>query len=147
VKDYGFTTIDYLNITKGFNSKEVNDYDVILLHGGNPFTIKERMKKSGFHEFLPAAHPLIVTTSGSTMVLSNNFEIFNILYPKMKKDDFVGLALFPCEIIPHYQRYKKKENDIKNFSRGKKIYAIPDGSAIAYNGKNIKLIGPVKILD
>jgi hypothetical protein len=72
-------------------------------HGGNPFSIKDKMNRSGYSEFLLTAKALIITTSGSTLVLSKNFELYKILYPKMKGRDSEGLGLFPFEVISHYQ--------------------------------------------
>lgn len=147
VKEYGFTNIDFVNLKKGFNLDELDSYNVIINHGGNPFTIRNNIKKSGLDKYFLNAKPLIITTSGSSYVLSKNFEIFKILYPKMKGNDPKGLGLFPFEVIPHYQRYRNKKSIITTYSKGKKIYALPDGSAIGYDGKNLELIGNVKFVE
>ncbi len=120
VKEYGFPNVDFIDLTKGINSEELSSYDVIMNHGGNPFRIKEKMNRSGYSEFFLTAKALIITTSGSSLVLSKNFELYKILYPKMKGRDSEGLGLFPFEVIPHYQRYSKKEGVLKNYSKGKK---------------------------
>ncbi|MFW9989188.1 MAG: Type 1 glutamine amidotransferase-like domain-containing protein [Candidatus Odinarchaeota archaeon] len=145
VIDYGFSYVDFLNITKGFKSEELVEYDVFSLHGGNPYSIKSKIIKSNFDDFLRSTKGMIITTSGSTLVVSKSYDIIRILYPKMKMIDTKGLNLFPFNVIPHYQRYKKQENDIINYMKEKTLYTIPDGSAIAYNGENIELIGNVGV--
>ncbi len=145
VIDYGFSHVDFLNIAKGFNLEDLADYDIFSLHGGNPYNIKHKLIKSGFDSFLLSTKAMITTTSGSTLVVSKDYDIFKILYPKMKGTDTNGLELFPYNVLPHYQRYKKQEAEIINYIKEKTLYTIPDGSAIAYDGEEIELIGSVEL--
>lgn len=146
IEDYGFFEVNFTQIQKGFNPKELAIFDVIANHGGNPYNIRDNMEISGYLEYLRATNQLIVTTSGSSLALSNRFDIYKTLYPKMKGNDPWGLNLFPYEIIPHFHRYRKKMKLIKEYSKGKQVYAISDGSAIAYDGKKIEIIGDVSLI-
>lgn len=162
--EYGLDMIEYFEITKETDSKGfefLNKFDILYLHGGDPFRISQQFGISGFHLFLrnlKRSDKIIITTSGSSMVLSESTSLFHVLYPKLKKktskslpDDTEGLHLFPHLVLPHYDRYKKKESVeiIKEYSRKNKttIYAIYDGSAVGYDGNKIEIIGHVVIFE
>ena len=161
--EYGLPTVEYFEITKEMNSdrfKSLNKFDILYLHGGDPFKISQQIRISEFNHFLSSiknSNKIIIGTSGSTMVLSENISLLYSLYPKSKKvsdglpDDMMGLNLFPNTVLPHYNRYKKQNSVeiIKEYSKKNKnkIYAIYDGSAIKYHQKDIEIIGKVVIFE
>ncbi|MDA3850374.1 MAG: Type 1 glutamine amidotransferase-like domain-containing protein [Spirochaetaceae bacterium] len=145
LKDYGFPLVNFLDISKSFSLPSPEEYPVILLHGGHPFQIKYILNKSGFYDFLSSYEGLIITVSGSSCVLSKGFHLIRRFYPSWKGDDSRGYGLFPYEVLPHSQRYKKHQAEILVYSRTEKVYSIPDGSAISYQDGAIELIGNVEI--
>jgi peptidase E len=138
VEDYGFNSVDFLNIRKVAPLQNLHEYSAIVLHGGNPFSIKEFLKISGFDLFFRNYDGLIVTISGSSCVLSRQFSLIASFYPGWKGDDTQGLGFFPYEVLPHSQRYKKKKSEIEVYSQKERLYVLPDGSAVAYDGKTIQ---------
>jgi len=159
---YGLQVVEYFETIKEIDLKGfeyLNKFDILYLHGGNPFRILQQIKISGFDQILSNlknSNKIIIGTSGSSMVLSENISLLYSLYPKTKKkvsnglsNNMMGLNLFPYGVLPHYNKYKKKETVeiIKEYSRRNKtkIYVIHDGSAIIYKEKEIKIIGNVVI--
>jgi peptidase E len=139
--------VDFVNIAKDSLASGLADYDVILLHGGNPFMIKKMLTTAFSPDFFSLANQLIISVSGSTCVLSPEFTLIKTFYPSWEGGDTSGLNLFPYEILPHYNRYRKKDQEIRRYSQHKTLYAIPDGAAVSYDGSNIELIGDVKIFE
>jgi hypothetical protein len=144
---YSLGRVDFVNIAKDSLSPGVADYNVILLHGGNPFMIKRMLTMAFSPGFFSSAKQLIVSVSGSTCVLSREFTLIKTIYPSWEGDDTSGLNLFPYEILPHYNRYCKRIQEIARYSQHKTVYAIPDGAAVSYDGSAIELIGDVKIFE
>ncbi len=116
-----------------------------MMHGGNPTTIKNLLDKSLLNEFLLSVNKLIVTTSGSTCVFSKKFSLIHNFYPSWNNENTLGFNFFPSEILPHFQRYRKEQNEIKQYVKKETVYALPDGSALFYDGNNIRSIGDVEI--
>lgn len=144
---YSLGRVDFVNIAKDSLPPGIDDYNVILLHGGNPFMIKRMLITAFAPDFFSSANQLIVSVSGSTCVLSREFTLIKTFYPSWEGEDTSGLNLFPYEILPHYNRYRKRIQEITRYAQHKTLYALPDGAAISYDGSNIELIGDVKIFE
>lgn len=140
---YSLKHIDFLNLGKGSVPENISDYNIVMMFGGNPSTIKKHIVDTQL-DTLINENSLVVTTSGSTCVYSKSFTLLNSFYPAWKNMDTIGLNYFPYEILPHFQRYKKKK--IEDYALHNKVYALTDGTAISYIRNKIELIGDVKIL-
>lgn len=147
LEPYSFKNIDFINIAKTSMPTDLFSYNVILMHGGNPSTIKSYIDKRLFNNILISENKLVITTSGSTCVFSKKFSLINTFYPSWINKDTLGLNFFPNEILPHYQRYRKKQNEIEGYAEKEKVFALPDGTALVYDGKKIEPIGDVKIFE
>lgn len=146
IESYSFSNVDFLNLEKGFRNHQFSDYNIIIMHGGNPSKIKELIVKVKFDYSIDNENALVVTTSGSSCVFSKSFALLNSLYPAWKNEDSKGLNYFPYEILPHFQRYKKNKKEIETYASYNKVYALTDGTAISYIRDKIELIGDVDIL-
>ena len=144
---YSLGRVKFVNIAKDSLPPGIDDYNVILLHGGNPFMIKRMLTTVFSPDIFSSAKQLIVTVSGSTCVCSREFTLIKTFYPGWEGQDTSGLNLFPYEILPHYNRYRKQIQEITRYAQHKTLYAIPDGAAVCYDGANIELIGDVKNFD
>lgn len=146
--EYGFQDSEFLEITNELTSQDLTEFDILYLHGGDPFKTLQQIRSSGFYRLLQdfyKSQKLIITTSGSSMVLAKDISILLAFYPKSKKkssDDMIGLNLFPHVVLPHFDRYEKKRGleIIKVESKTDKIYALYDGSAIVYHDNKIEII-------
>lgn len=143
---YSLKNIDFLNIGKGTLDKNLSDYTIVILFGGNPSIIKKQIVEVQLDTRIDHENTLVVTTSGSTCVFSGSFALLNSLYPAWKNRDTEGLKYFPDEILPHFQRYKNKRTEIERYALNHKVYALPDRTAISYIRNKIELIGEVKVL-
>ena len=146
IESYSFSDINFLDLNKVSENQTFSDYNVIIMHGGNPSKIKSLITKTKFDNLINNEKALVVTTSGSACAFSKSFALLNSFYPAWKNMDPKGLKYFPNEIIPHFHRYKKKKKEIEKFASRNKVYALTDGTAILYIRNKIKLIGDVKIL-
>ena len=146
IESYSFSNVEFLNLEKGLSNQQLSDYNIIIMHGGNPSKIKELIVKAKFDYSIDNENMLVVTTSGSSCVFSKSFALLNSLYPAWKIEDTKGLNYFPDEILPHFQRYKKKKKEIETYASHNKVYVLTDGSAISYIRNKIELIGDVEIL-
>lgn len=146
IESYSFSNVDFLNLEKASGNQPFSDYNVIIMHGGNPSKIKSLIEEIEFDVLIDNENKLVVTTSGSTCVFSKSYVLLNSFYPAWKGMDRKGLNYFPDEILPHYQRYKKKRKEIEAYASHNKVYALSDGAAISYINNRIELIGDVEIL-
>ena len=144
--DYGFTDTGYLNLNKGFTAEGLKDYDGILLHGGNPFSITTLLRETAFIEYLKNTTKLIITVSGSTCALSKEFSLLASFYPAWNGGEAAGIGIFGYEPLPHLHRYKKHMKEIHEYSRNRIVYGIPDGSAILCVSGDIELLGAAGML-
>jgi peptidase E len=160
--EYGLQTVEYLetaNVTDSEDQELLNEFDIFYLHGGDPFKISRKIRRSGFYRFLKKredSRTIIIGTSGSTMALSKDISLVSLLYPKALKmasavpaDATTGLGFFPYVVLPHFARYKKKKTVemIKKYSKTNRVYTLYDGSAVVYGENNIEIIGPVVVYD
>ena len=144
------------------NHNILNEYDIIYLLGGNPLTIRENIELSGLNNYLTGNnefHGILISVSGSTMFLSQNFSLFKLLKSSVEDtidtyDEMKGLGIFPNQILPHYARYTQRKKDvlsrIKEYSKitGSEIYGLYDGGAIILENAGINIIGKsIKILN
>lgn len=146
LEKYSLENIDFLNIGKDSINEDLSDYNIVVMHGGNPSMIKEHITRVQFDKFINSERTLVVTTSGSSCAFSKRFSLLNSFYPAWKNMGTSGLNYFPDEILPHFQRYKNKQKEIDAYALNNKVYALPDGTAISYLKNKIELIGEVKIL-
>ena len=162
--DYGFEDVEYFKIDKEIGRKEMdylNTFDMFYLLGGDPLKMKQKMQKSGFEKFLQNLKnedKIMISTSGSSMVLSDDFSLLYTFYPKAKKKlskdqstTLSGFALFPHTVLPHFNRYNKKGQleIIKEFSitNNQIVYALYDGCALRYVKNKIESIGNIIIFE
>lgn len=134
-------SVSYLDLE--FESPElINDYDVVVINGGNPFYLLKHIKKwemdSIFKEF--AENYILIGISAGSIILQNTIDLFARFSPEMNDDvnlsDFTGLCLTNHEILPHYSRfvtrYDRFEERAMEYEteRNIKLFRINDGQAL-----------------
>jgi peptidase E len=157
---HGLKDVEYFEIGEEMNSERaefLSLFNILYLHGGDPFKILLQIRRSGFDRFLRGikdSDKIIIGTSGSTMALSKGVSLLSLLYPKAKKTKSRGLSnatrglgLFPDVALPHFERYERRKavELIKKYSKQNPVYAIYDGSAIVYEENKVRPIGPVVV--
>ena len=120
VDDYGFKQVTGLLLSPSLNISALKEYELLLFHGGNPFMIKSIIKQAQIQDYLiNKTDGMMITTSGSSMVCSSSLRFFQVFYPKHTKKypkDKESLAIFPKEIIPHFNRYRNLLNPLNCIS-------------------------------
>jgi len=146
LEDIGFKEVAFLDI-EFENPKNLENYDVIYISGGNPFYLLYHLKKSGADKIiseLAAKGIIIVGVSGGGVVLGPNIDIVNYFDKKLnivKLKDLTGLGLTDIIIYPHYK--SKVENEIKK-SEAKfncRIKRLNDNQAIVISDDKVEEVG------
>lgn len=117
-------TVEYLDLEYQ-NPQALNNYDVILINGGNPYYLLKYMRltncKTIFEELIK--EKIIIGVSAGSVVLQNTIELINYYTPEMndevKLTDFRGLGIIETNILPHYSRFLTK---FENFEEKAKKY-------------------------
>ena len=162
--EYGLKNISYLILNANGDlpaETDLTDYDVFYLHGGDPRTIGLSLQSSDLIKTLLALEGkerILIGTSGSAMALSGSLSLLYALYPKAQKGDteepdetMEHFRVVPFTILPHYSRYQKKSfiKAIKQFTidHNEQVYALFDGSAMVYDGRESTPLGEVAIFE
>lgn len=118
--DQGFTVTDYslVNKTKENLIKDLQEFDVFFVSGGNTFYLLEHSNKSGFTELIKENYfqdKIYVGSSAGSVLLSNNIETIKFLDDpnKASLDNYQAIGILNFTIFPHWgseyfkERYKK----------------------------------------
>ncbi|OHA01354.1 MAG: hypothetical protein A3C11_01760 [Candidatus Sungbacteria bacterium RIFCSPHIGHO2_02_FULL_49_12] len=130
----------------GIDSKELQEFDVIFIEGGNTFFLLQKVRESGFDkaikEYLDQDRGVYVGVSAGTILAGPNIEISEPWDDKSlaKLGDTVGLNLVAAAYCPHFRR---KDESILSKLQGRASYSIKpleDGQAVVSDGLTDRLI-------
>lgn len=126
-------SVDFFDFDKD-KPKNLIEYDVIELNGGNPFYLLKSIQQANCYDILKeiVKNKIVIGISAGALVFQSNIELFYKYTPNLNDDvglkDFSALNLTDVNILPHYHRFLKQ---FDNFEQ----------TAFAYEKqKNIKLI-------
>ncbi len=139
------------------NAKDtINDADVIMVGGGNTFKLLSLIYKANILDLIrdkvSVGIPFIGWSAGSNIIGSTICTTNDM--PIVEPKSFNALGLFPFQINPHYFNYKipnqngeTRDDRLKEFlveNPGVHIVCLPEGTALIYENKHLKLIGETK---
>ena len=152
LSDLGFRTIteiDLRNETEESLNNKFNNFDVILVGGGNTFYLLKYVEESGFDKaiklFLDKGGIYFGISAGSIIAgkdISSSGWDPNWDENEVGLKDFQGLGLVDFIIIPHYELARKKVIlDNKN-KVAFPVIVLTDKQAILVNNGKIRFVGP-----
>lgn len=137
-REMGFENVIFFDIEKQ-NPRELSDFDIIYVNGGNTYYLLDQVKKSGFDsvvkEFLRKGGLYIGVSAGS-IIAGPSIEILN--YTKGDPNligitDYSAMALVQKSIVPHYMENKEKAIlEYEEVSRTE-VARLADGMALIGN--------------
>lgn len=125
------------------NPMKLMNYDVVIINGGNPFYLIEKVISSGTDKILREIHDkgkIIIGISAGSVILGSSLSLIEHFDSELKnvcKEVFYnGLNLCNIDICPHYSRlitsYDQFENRLNALENrvGIKFVRLDDGDAL-----------------
>jgi len=141
------TKIELANITRHINSKKFGKFDIILFMGGNTFYLLDRIRKTGFINYLKEhilSGRVFVGISAGSIIVHNSIEIagwgISADSNLIGLQDLRGIGLTKTAVFPHYTNKNKKELIVFKKNTNYPIKEIRDGEAVIINGNKTKII-------
>jgi dipeptidase E len=120
-------------------AKKMNESNLVYLTGGLPTILLERLKKMSVDLLLRSYDGIIVGRSAGALALCSKCII--TCRSSLKAKIINGLGLADLTLKVHYT--PEKDKTLMELSKKKKIYAVPEGSALIYNNGVCSFIGKV----
>ena len=149
LKAMGFpvTFYDIKNINIETLRKDLSEFKVIFVAGGNTYYLLDQIKKSGFgiviKELLTQSVIYIGASAGSSVMGPTLDHLTTIEHPEIVPEltDYTALNLVPHIIVPHYGRnkYADRHAQLKELW-GDKLTFLADNQAIVVNGDKIEIV-------
>jgi dipeptidase E len=152
LEEMGFTVkeIDIKTVQGDNLKKELSNVDLILVAGGNTFSLLDQARKSGFDKLvleLVEQGVIYVGSSAGSILCCPTIEgakRFDSVDDAPGLDDFKGLDLYEKIIIPHAQkeryaeRIKLTTDDM--IEKGFEVITLTDDEAVLIEGKNSTIV-------
>ena len=123
----------------------VQNFDLILFEGGDPFYLLDQIKKTGFDQLLKEwikDKPYVGVSAGS-YIMQPSIEIPTWYHPKEEWDylsDFSGINAVNFFFLVHSQKKNKEEIIKRAESEGKSLKIVNDGEAILVKDNTVEVI-------
>lgn len=137
-----FKRVDFLDI-EFEDPKNLKEFDVIYINGGNPFYLLYHLKKSGADQTLKECveQSIIIGVSGGGVVFGPNIKVVDYFDAKLNTvelNDLTGLGLVDAIIYPHYQ--DDVEEKIRQFEieENCQIARLRDNQALLVVGDKVE---------
>lgn len=125
--------------------KKLDNYEVILINGGNPFYLLDRLNKylptNYFQDFV-ANNKILIGYSAGSVVLQKNIVLLSkyaVMTNFINLEDLRGLNLVDVEILPHYAKFSNIFNNFKEIcieyeqANSLNVIKLNDGMGVLYN--------------
>jgi dipeptidase E len=132
--------VDYGDTFEGIKRK-VEGADLIYLTGGLTTVLIERLKTKNIDPLLRNYDKVIVGRSAGALALCKKCVLTDSRKPAVRM--ITGLGLVDFSVKVHYE--PSKDFELKRFSKEETIYAIPERSALVYDGGSLSFMGDVYI--
>lgn len=152
-KQLGASKIIFAELTDSSKKikNKIKSANLIYLPGGEPKFIIKRFKNRKIDFLLKKYNKIIMGNSAGSLALCKKYVVIKGQDGRPKTAFENGLGLTDFAVSVHYGCDNKllsgesPTKELVNFSKKNdvKIYAIPETSAIVYNGKTPKFIGKV----
>lgn len=145
----GFSVIDYdiKNKSIGVLRKDLKEYQIIFVAGGNTFYLLSEVQKSGFDivikELLKQGIVYIGSSAGSMIMGPDLKHVVTLDHPEQVPllTDYTCLGLIRERIVPHSGREKYAERHKKITEEwGDSILPLQDNQAFVINGDSMEII-------
>ncbi len=156
-KNIGAKKIIYPEISDPLHKivEKINSSDLIYLPGGEPKFLVKKLHEKKIVPYLKKYAGTIVGNSAGSLALCKKYAVIKGQDHRPKTAFEQGIGLVDFAVSVHYGGPKKllsgesPAKNLKNLSKKTniKIYAIPEGHALAYNSKNLKFIGDVYLFN
>jgi dipeptidase E len=132
----------------------LEQYDVMVLGGGNPYKLLKEIYKSTELNLIVrkfAKKKVLIGISAGSIILGESLAIINEFDPQMFDDYFsdckrpLGMNM-AIDVVPHYTRFKERydhfESRIKEVERKNDLYCfrLNDGEAIGFSATHVRSI-------
>lgn len=130
----------------------LDEADVILINGGNPFYLLDRMRKNNMKDYLTTfieSGKLLIGMSAGSFVLQKNINLVNMYSKEMNivgLNDLDAMDLVEIEILPHYSRYITKflnfEEICEQYEKDNllSVLRLDDGDGVIVSGDEVEVI-------
>ena len=145
----GFSVTNYDLKHKDINTlrKDLSQFQVIFVAGGNTFYLLNEIKKSGFDivikELLGKGVVYIGASAGSMILGPDIDHLLKIDHPERFPEltDYTCLGLIQARIVPHFGRgkYAAVHAELQQ-TWGDQILPLRDDQVLVVNGDNIEVI-------
>lgn len=126
--------------TKNEKTKKILHSDLIFFTGGSPEVLIDKIYKGGILNLIKSYKGILVGYSAGALAFSDFcFILKDKDYPRSQIIKGLGIVDFTTSV--HYEDNEKEE--ISFFSKYRKIYTIPNNSAIIVTNKNISFFGNI----
>ncbi len=149
LKSMGFPVTFYDIKNKNINTlrKDLSEFKVIFVSGGNTYYLLDHIRKSGFDTFikemLKKSVIYIGASAGSSIMGPTLDHLTTIDHPEIVPEltNYTALNLVPHLIVPHYGRdkYEGRHTKMKEVW-GDKLTFLADNQAIVVNGDKIDIV-------
>lgn len=147
--EMGFTVTDYDLKGKNIDAlrKDLIDFQVIFVAGGNAFYLLNEVRKSGFdtivNELIDRGVVYIGSSAGSMIMGRDLGHILTVDHPEIVPEltDYTCLNFVTEHILPHYGKEKyisRHAQLVKEW--GDKITPLTDNQALIVNGDKIEVV-------
>lgn len=134
LSDMGFGEVAFFDFEKGY-ARELLDFDLIYMNGGNTYYLLDWIKRSNFDEIVKEflqKGGLYIGVSAGSIVAGPSIEVLNFTGGDENAaglTDFSGLGLIDKAIAPHY--IKEEEAAIEKYEEasGVEVIRLADGMA------------------
>ena len=116
---------------------DLNNYDVLIIPGGNTFEMLEYLKNTGVFRsvatFARNKDKALIGISAGSIIMTPNIRIAQFADDNYNDyNNLGGLELVNFEVKPHWQIWKYKKQIFRDYFLlyGRSIYGVPDGEAI-----------------
>jgi peptidase E len=147
--DIGASEVIYARVSEPLKSikEKIENSNLIHLPGGSDELLLKRMKRKRIDQLLREYKGVIVGNSAGALILCNKYAVVknqdNEPVTKLKN----GLGLLDFTIHVHYTSKYDEELKMLSLSTKTSIYAIPEGNALVFDGKNLHNIGDVYVFE
>ena len=137
----GACTVNFVEYSDSMEliAEKMASSNLIYLTGGLASVLVERLKNMGVSRLLSDYCGVIVGRSAGALALCRKCIITCRRNSDVKIINGLGLTTFTLKV--HYK--PEKDAELERLSKGEKIYAVPEGSALVYVNGNLSFINNV----
>jgi len=145
-KELGARRVEFVELSDTLEEivEKVNESDLIYLPGGDTKLLLERLKNAKVSRLLQNYDKVILGNSAGALALCRDC-VLTKSKRHLETEIFQGLGLVDFSVDVHYE--PSKDEELMRLSKERRIYAIPEKSALIYDKGYTSFIGKVFLFD